>query len=185
MKIETVDPYELYVAGTLPTKKTTKPRKPVPPKMLKKKPGRKPKDSLPFESAAPVGVEIISKLSQIEALETQLRQLREQVTGGDPVEEPQATSSPEKIFGGSVLMHFVEDGFTAFGQVWYRGQELDIPVDDPRAQGWLSAVSDDAEQMRRWGRVYFRPGPWPGAAWSDELDEKEKARNRKVPPVRH
>lgn len=61
------------------------------------------------------------------------------------------------------LIHFLEDGFTAFGVVWYRGQELAVPIGSPRwEQGKRWLIWQDAEQMERCGKVYFRRGPWPG-----------------------
>jgi hypothetical protein len=63
----------------------------------------------------------------------------------------------------TVLIHFTEDGLTAFGQVWYRGQELEIEVGGPRwaeAAKWI--LLDDRQQMERWKRIMFRRGPWPG-----------------------
>jgi hypothetical protein len=63
----------------------------------------------------------------------------------------------------TVLLHLVEDGLTAFGQVWFRGQELEVEVDGPRweeARKWV--LLDDRQQMERWKRIMFRRGPWPG-----------------------
>lgn len=63
----------------------------------------------------------------------------------------------------SVLIHFVEDGMTVFGQVWYRGQEIQVDVGSERwetAQKWI--LLDDAGQMALYKKVFFRPGPWPG-----------------------
>lgn len=67
----------------------------------------------------------------------------------------------------SVLIHFVDDGFTAFGSIWYRGQELAVKRDsdhwnesvDTKGASWLDLT--EADQQRRYGRVYFREGPWP------------------------
>jgi hypothetical protein len=65
----------------------------------------------------------------------------------------------------TVLIHVCEDGLTAFGRVWYRGQEIELPVGSPRyeqARSWIHATP--SQQMERYnGRVMFRPGPWPGA----------------------
>ena len=74
-------------------------------------------------------------------------------------------AAPEQIVpseGEAVLIHFVEDGLTAFGRVWYRGQELAIGPDHPRwaeARGWVTL--DKAGQYERWGKQYFDSGPWP------------------------
>jgi hypothetical protein len=65
--------------------------------------------------------------------------------------------------GESVLIHFVADGLTAFGTVWYRGQELAIGPDHPRwpeAVGWITLTR--FQQVERWGEQKFDHGPWPG-----------------------
>ena len=36
--------------------------------------------------------------------------------------------------GESVVLHFIEDGFTASGRVWYRGQELEFVTGSPANQ---------------------------------------------------
>jgi len=63
----------------------------------------------------------------------------------------------------AILIHILEDGFTAFGQVWYRGQELEVAIGGPRweeAQRWI--LWDDYQQMAVYKKIYFRQGPWPG-----------------------
>jgi hypothetical protein len=63
----------------------------------------------------------------------------------------------------SVLVHMVEDGLSFAGIVWMRGQEIQIDVGSERweqAKQWI--LLDDAGQMARYGKVFFRPGPWPG-----------------------
>jgi hypothetical protein len=65
--------------------------------------------------------------------------------------------------GAAVLIHFIADGLTAFGQVWYRGQELEIGPDHPRweeARGWI--MLDRWAQIERWREQKFDFGPWPG-----------------------
>ena len=65
--------------------------------------------------------------------------------------------------GEAILIHFIEDGLTAFGQVWYRGQELEIGPSHPRWQealGWITL--DRFAQIERWGKQKFDYGPWPG-----------------------
>jgi hypothetical protein len=65
--------------------------------------------------------------------------------------------------GEAILIHFIADGLTAFGQVWYRGQELQIGPDHPRwaeALGWITL--DRFGQVERWGEQKFDFGPWPG-----------------------
>jgi hypothetical protein len=73
--------------------------------------------------------------------------------------------APEQILpskGEVITIHFIEDGLTVFGRVWYRGQELAIGPDHPRwpeAVGWITL--DRAGQYNRWNRQYFDRGPWP------------------------
>ncbi len=79
----------------------------------------------------------------------------------------------------NVVIHFVDDGFTALGKVWYRGQELEF-VPGSRAYRdtfdrtnatWLSLRGNDKEQIARYGRVMFREGPWDGRSLVDVADE--------------
>jgi hypothetical protein len=103
--------------------------------------------------------------------------------------------------GDVVLIHFIEDGLTFAGRVWYRGQELAMGPGHPRwpeAVGWI--MLDRTGQADRWGKQYFEHGPWPGQrsyvdpsaryerpelAPSEEdlrrADEAERMRNRGVP----
>lgn len=70
--------------------------------------------------------------------------------------------------GSEVLIHFIEDGFTAQGRVWYRGQELAVVVGseewndtcDRDGTSWLSFT--EADQLERYEKIYFRRGEWPG-----------------------
>ncbi len=70
----------------------------------------------------------------------------------------------------NILIHFLEDGLTAQGTIWYRGQELEFEVGsqaykdtfDRLGRSWLSLVDDEPAQAERGGKVMFRRGPWPG-----------------------
>lgn len=90
----------------------------------------------------------------------------------------------------TILLHFVEDGFTADGAVWVRGQELEYPLDSPEYEqtkdrngdSWLDLVTDESAQIDRFGKVMFREGPWPYKDYEDEAAAKaEKKRGRKPP----
>lgn len=64
--------------------------------------------------------------------------------------------------GEAVTIHFVEDGLTFAGQVWFRGQEITIGPDHPRwpeVRSWI--LLDKYQQIERYGRQYFDRGPWP------------------------
>ena len=109
----------------------------------------------------------------------------------------------------TVVIHFLVDGVSAFGNVWMRGQEIEVWPGHPRwreASGWITL--DMAGQFQRFGRQIFGPGPWPGVKTytagvgrfaklgvvggegfvpeptEEELrraDEAERARGRRVP----
>jgi len=90
----------------------------------------------------------------------------------------------------TILFHVVEDGFSAQGVVWVRGQELEFVKDSPEykdtldreGNSWLDMVGDDAAQMQRFGKVMVRPGPWPGTDYEvPEASEAEAKRRRKPP----
>lgn len=102
----------------------------------------------------------------------------------DPEQELEAP--PEN--GQSILIHFVGDGFTALGRVWYRGQELEF---DPASQAyrdthdrygwtWLSLRDNPAAQEERYGEVKFRSGPWVGKSYVDATS----ARFERLKPLR-
>lgn len=77
--------------------------------------------------------------------------------------------------GQTYLIHILEDGFTFAGQVWYRGQQLEFIVGSARweqAQAWIGM--DDWAQMAQYGKIYFRPGPWPGKRYSDALQPENQ-----------
>lgn len=90
---------------------------------------------------------------------------------------------------GVFYIHFIADGLTAFGKVWYTGEE--IPFDGRNGsafrqtinrlgESWVDMTED--EQIDRYGKIMFRHGPWRGARFEDEALQKkaEKAR-RKIP----
>ncbi len=85
----------------------------------------------------------------------------------DPEQEFEEPSAPGE---DTIVIHFVADGFTALGQVWYRGQELEFTRDsrayndtcDRLGRSWLDLRADPAAQEARYGEEKFRPGPWPG-----------------------
>lgn len=98
---------------------------------------------------------------------------------------PVLTSEPDDS-RKTILIHVLEDGFTANGQLWYRGQEIEFVVGDPAYEdtkdrngiSWLDF--DDSQQYRQWKRRMFGRGPWPGETWQDENSlTAEQARGRK------
>lgn len=75
----------------------------------------------------------------------------------------------------NIVLHFLEDGLTALGQVWMRGQELEFApgsrafedTKDRTGKSWVSLVDDEFAQVSKWGKVMFRRGPWPGKTYAD------------------
>jgi len=71
---------------------------------------------------------------------------------------------------GNIVIHIVGEGFTALGQQWYVGQELEFDPKgraykdtfDRRGQTWLRLATNEMAQVEKYGKVLFRAGPWPG-----------------------
>jgi|SRR5882724_7387486 len=62
-------------------------------------------------------------------------------------------------------LHFLVDGFTAFGQVWTVGQEIEVDEAhytetlDLKGDSWLDL--SETEQVKLWGSAKFGFGPSP------------------------
>lgn len=83
--------------------------------------------------------------------------------------DPGVSFEPPRT-GETVLIHFLEDGLSFAGTVWFRGQELELDVGSQRwqeAQAWINMT--DFEQMQRYEKVMYRKGPWPGLRYVDAL----------------
>lgn len=146
-------------------------------------------DALPVESAtqarirelqaeldapAPVEFRPTSELTEdermIRDLEDKVARKRSAEADASPVQYATGEGTGERI-----LLHFLEDGFTFGGVVWYRGQEVEFVTGSPahlqqvdrNGESWLDTVSDTAAQYKRWNKQYFAPGPWPGQQWGD------------------
>jgi hypothetical protein len=70
------------------------------------------------------------------------------------------------------VFHVVEDGLTALGQTWYRGQEIFIEAGSEDEQAATDRFGNflfdltDRQQMERFdGTVFWREGPWPGLGY--------------------
>jgi hypothetical protein len=96
--------------------------------------------------------------------------------------------------GEKILFHVREDGFTAFGDVWYRGQEIEIEVGTPAYKrtfnrfgtSWLNIINDEDAQFAKWGRRMLAPGafvPRKGEVFEDDLVSMDRRRKRTVPIV--
>jgi hypothetical protein len=120
---------------------------------------------LPMGAALPVAGELMrprpaGELTPAERAERD-RQHAEAMAAAAQFEAAPPSYVPAE--GEAVLIHFVADGLTAFGAVWYRGQELEIGPNHPRwaeALAWITL--NRWQQIERWGVQKFDFGPWPG-----------------------
>jgi hypothetical protein len=90
------------------------------------------------------------------------------------IERQALRTAPEDVLDPQgVLIHFVNDGMTIGGRMFYRGEELVAPKDAP----WLNLTG--AEQSVRFGRRMFRLGPWDGDEFNVDdptLTQSDRAR---------
>lgn len=133
---------------------------------------------------------LTEKQREIQDLEDQLaRRTAAAVEHAEPV------YSDTVADGEKILIHVVLDGFTALGEVWYRGQELEFVKGSPdylrtvnrRGESWLDLAHDVQGQYDRWGKQYIAPGPFVGLRhekFDDEIAKADARRGRRVPIVR-
>jgi hypothetical protein len=158
--------------------------------------------------------EVVPEAAPETAGQKRIRELRESLEAEEikDLEDKLATKLGNKSVtvkydeaptGETILLHFVEDGFIACGDVWQAGQELEFEVGgraynqqfDRNGNSWLSLVDDEAAQWNRYGKVMFRRGPYRGPRWGDsgvkaeplpedlELLKEEQRRGRRAPLV--
>jgi hypothetical protein len=137
-----------------------------------------PVDSV--KSTIPIKPDRPTPEAQLTPEQRRIRQLEDQLARAQGEKDPERElERPVGKEGEKVLIHFAADGLTSLGQVWYRGQELEIVIGsgayqdtcDRTGWSWLSLVDDEFGQMNRWGRVMFRRGPWRGGSYSDDRRE--------------
>jgi len=107
----------------------------------------------------------------------------------DPRAPESLTVAEPAVDPNAILIHVVEDGFSTNSRVWYRGQELEFlpgsaqyeATQDRNGASWLDFT--EREQMRAWGRVMFRPGPWPGDAYDVAVAARAEQERSRIPPT--
>ena len=79
----------------------------------------------------------------------------------------------------AVTVHFLDDGHTVLGRVWYRGEEATVLRGSEEwntdAKYWIELSEHD--QVRKYGKRIFAPGPWPYSGYDvedPELNESER-----------
>jgi hypothetical protein len=148
------------------------------------------------EQPADIVVELPASASDVELTPEQaeiqrLRDLLARETGRKDVDVP-VSELTRPGDDKNILIHVLEDGFTALGKVWYRGEELEFEPGgraykdtfNKRGQTWLDLRNDEFGQAERWGKIMFRNGPWPGKSYADGTYEvlRSIAETGHVPP---
>lgn len=115
--------------------------------------------------------------SQLTPEQRRIRELEDQLAKerGRKDPDPELVEPASPGADGNIRIHFLEDGFTALGQVWYRGQEIEFEPGgrayadtcDKFGRSWLEMRADEFAQVERFGKVMFREGPWPGKGYLD------------------
>lgn len=150
---------------------------------------------------------------ELTAEQKEILRLKEQLANlvGQQDVEPVVDELTKPGDAGNILIHFLEDGFSALGRVWYRGDELEFEVGsqayrdtfNKNGVSWLELRGNEFGQVDRFGKIMFRNGPWPGKSYTDgtyealrreagegtipppskaELEAAEKARKRRAAP---
>jgi hypothetical protein len=119
------------------------------------------------------------KEAEINDLRAQLTAMQESIAALTSQQKEtaadQAVSAPkgqvDPKASGAIQVHFVDDGLTLDGQVRYRGEEY---VLDPKHENYDQIAKilnmDEYAQEDRWGRQFFRPGPWRGKKFIEISD---------------
>lgn len=145
------------------------------------------------EAEVPSREEIEAEVrAQIEAEQREEARAREMASDAKPVSGRDLDGDPTQP--GAVTVHFVEDGFTLLGKVWYRGEELTI---NEGTEQWEAALYkggprivlqlDEFEQEEIYGRRYFREGTWRGKGFDltdKDLTEEERRALEKAEQIR-
>lgn len=134
-------------------------------------------------SSAPVPEEDDFEEDEEAALVARLEALRASKygTASESEEEKKVAPSEEKEY---ITIHFLEDGHTALGFVWYRGQELTFEVGseahkstfDRNGNSWLDLADNPREQVLRYGGQKFARGPWPFLPWGVAVDADDQTK---------
>lgn len=131
----------------------------------------------PAKKAAPKRV----RRTKEQILEDELAALKKQlelatlklaVTENEKAQATETIKELQPVVKKLRVFHVVEDGFTALGQTWFRGQEIFIESGSEDEQNatdrfgnFLFDLSDRAQMERYDGVVFFREGPWPGLGY--------------------
>ena len=127
--------------------------------------------------------------AQIKLLEDELAKTSAKAIADAPV---RYDNSQRGGTGEKILFHITLDGFTAFGDVWLRGQEIEIEVGTPAwnrtldefGTSWVTLRDNVQAQYDRWGKQYIAEGPFiarPNEKFDDSVADSDRRRGRSVP----
>lgn len=119
--------------------------------------------------------------SQLTPAQKKIRDLKDAVARRDAEEAERVPVQYDETDGDGVMIHVLEDGLTACGVVWYRGQEIRFvqggeayeQTKNRLGESWLDL--EEADQWERWGKKMFGRGPWPGKRWGDTTGMTDQA----------
>lgn len=149
--------------------------------------------AVPVSAPAPVASRPAPE-AELSAEQKEIRDLRHQlaVANSRKLENlpDDAVELIPAVSADRIIIHFVRDGFTHAGRIWYRGQELAFdpgtqPYEDTKDRygfSWLDL--DEMGQAASYGHVFWRKGPWPGKRFDDPTAEaKERQRAMAAPAM--
>lgn len=127
---------------------------------------------------------------QIKELEHQLAQKKARALSAEKVTYAASAGDGEEI-----VFHIVKDGFTAFSNVWLRGQNLSVRVGSPEWQrtldingkSFLDVLDDIQGQYSLWGDRMIAPGrfiPRPDEVFEDDIAREDARRGTSIPTFR-
>jgi len=144
-------------------------------------------------SAPMPSFDVVEEPVELTAAQLRIKELEDKMAKRNAIiAENSPTQYAKAGDGEKFVIHFVYDGFVAFGENWYRGQELEFEIggdafkrtQDRTGKSWLDLANDPNAQIRRWGKHYFSPGPFvafPGETFDDDMVAQDARRGRAVP----
>lgn len=142
--------------------------------VLVSSPESEPVVDTPVQSESPQA-ERPTPESELTPEQRRIRDLEDQLAREMGKKDPDVEYEAPTDSGENILIHFLEDGITANGTVWYRGQELEFVTGsqahrdtfDRQGKSWLDLRDSEFAQVDKYGKIMFRSGPWPGKPITD------------------
>jgi len=127
--------------------------------------------------------------TQLTPDQRRIRDLEDRLAKEMGRKDPEIEFEPPVEGTENIRIHFVSNGFTALGQVWYVGQELEFTPGsqayqdtcDRYGRSWLELRDDPAGQEAKYGAVKFRSGAWPGLSLEEGV---RTAKYQKLAPMK-